>query len=122
MPKKVLVAEDEEHIRMAVKLAIDMVGYELFEACDGQEALDIARRVKPDLMILDIMMPRLDGFQVCQAIKADQELKNIYVLFLSARNRQKTRETVKACGGDDFLEKPFGIKELREKVIAVLGT
>jgi DNA-binding response OmpR family regulator len=122
MPKKVLVAEDEEHIRMAVKLAIDMVGYELFEACDGQEALDIARRVKPDLMILDIMMPRLDGFQVCQAIKADQELKNIYVLFLSARSRQKTRETVKACGGDDFLEKPFGIKELREKVIAVLGT
>jgi DNA-binding response OmpR family regulator len=121
MPKKVLIAEDEDHIRTAIKLAIDMEGYEIYEAMDGQETLDIAQRVRPDLLILDVMMPRLDGFQVCQTLKADKELRNIYVLFLSARSRQKTREAVQACGGDDFLEKPFSIRELREKIIAVLG-
>jgi len=122
MLKKILIAEDEDHIRTAIKLSLGTDDYEIHEARDGVEALDITRRVKPDLLILDVMMPGKNGYQVCETIKSDPELKHIHVLFLTARRIPKAREVVQEYGADDFLEKPFGIKELRAKVIAILGS
>jgi len=122
MSKKVSIAEDEDQIRMVIKSAIETDDYEIYEARDGLEALDIAQRVKPDLLILDVMMPGKNGYQVCETLRADQECKNIYILFLTGRSMQKAKETVQECGGDDFMENPFDIKELKEKVIAILGS
>ena len=88
MAKKVLIAEDEDHIRMAARMAIDVEGYEIFEARDGQEALEVARRVKPDLIILDVMMPKESGVSMYRELKLDSSLKEIPVIMLSALSKK----------------------------------
>lgn len=116
MAKKILIADDEENIRELVRASLEDEGYELFEAIDGNEAVAKARELKPDLMVLDVMMPGKVGYQVCEELKADAATRGIYIIFLSARGKPLAEMTGKMRGGDDFMVKPFEPAELRARV------
>jgi CheY-like chemotaxis protein len=116
MTRKVLIADDEDMVRNLIKLTLKDDGYEIHEACDGIEALDKAREVMPDLIIMDVTMPGKIGYQVCRELKDDPATRNIYIMFLTARGSSLSKETVEMSGGDAFLAKPFVPNDLREKV------
>jgi DNA-binding response OmpR family regulator len=115
MAKKILIADDEEMIREAIKIGLKNEGYELYEAKDGLEALYMAQTIKPDMIILDVMMPGKVGYQVCKELRENPESKDTYIMFLTARG-EHARDAVPDVGGDELLAKPFDIKELRQKV------
>ena len=121
MARKVLIVDDEEFVRALIKDSLAADGYELYEAPNGVEALELARRIKPDLVILDVMMPGMVGYRVCRELKNDPEMKSAFVLFLTARNGNETESTVIRSGGDDLISKPFDPKDLRARIKAALG-
>jgi two-component system, OmpR family, alkaline phosphatase synthesis response regulator PhoP len=116
MGKRILIADDEDNIRELVRASLEDDGYELFEARDGDEALAVARKVKPDLIVLDVMMPGKTGYQVCEELKADPAADPAYVIFLSARGKPIAEMTGKLRGGDEYLTKPFDPAELSRRV------
>ncbi len=115
MTKKILIAEDDEDIRIAVKILIEQKGREVYEAIDGIKAIEMAKEINPDLIIMDVMMPGKVGYQVCRELKEDPATKNIYIIFLTARGEQ-AQGAAMACGGDELLTKPFDVDKLRERV------
>lgn len=123
MRKRVLVADDEEGI---VKLVSATLGhgdrYELAVARDGQEALDVAQRVGPDLAILDMVMPKLDGTMVCRALKANSATAQVKVIVLTAQAGEADRRRAMLAGADDFIVKPFSPTALLLKVEQMLNT
>ena len=121
MPKKILIADDEDNIRELVRVSLEDEGFELYEARDGNEAVEKARQIKPDLIVLDVMMPGKVGYQVCEELKSDPATSHVFVLFLSARGRPVAEMTGKMTGGDEFMIKPFEPAELRQKVRKGLG-
>ena len=121
MPGKILIVDDEDEIRELVHVTLEDEGFEIREASDGNEALIKAKEFKPDLVILDIMIPGKTGYEVCEELKKDPDTKNVFVLFLSARGKAASVMTGKLKGGDEFMTKPFEPKELREKILKVLG-
>jgi two-component system, OmpR family, alkaline phosphatase synthesis response regulator PhoP len=121
MPKKILIADDEDNIRRLVRLSLEDDGYELFEASDGSEALQKAREIKPDLIVLDVMMPGLIGYRVCEEVKRNRETAHAYVLFLSARDSKSSESACLDAGGDRLMSKPFDPDELSEVVKKILG-
>jgi len=116
MPKKILIADDEDNVRELVRASLEDEGFELYEAIEGNEALKKAKEIRPDLVILDIMMPGKIGYEVCEELRKDPDTKNAYVIFLSARGRAASEWTGKQKGGNEFMTKPFEPKELRERV------
>ena len=118
--KKVLIVDDEASIRSLVRECIQTDGYELREAENGTEALKVAREFKPDLVILDLMMPDMWGYDVCAEIKKDPETSRAIVLFLTARSSRPSQKMGDLSGGDDYIVKPFNPLELREKVLKLL--
>ncbi|MDE7309102.1 MAG: response regulator transcription factor [Lachnospiraceae bacterium] len=116
--KRLLIADDEEKIRLIIKKYAEFEGYEIEEAEDGMEALDICRKKDFDLIILDVMMPELDGFSTCKEIK---KLKDIPVIMLSARGEEYDRIHGFELGIDDYVVKPFSPKELMMRVNAVIS-
>lgn len=116
MSGKVLIADDEEMIREAVRISLKGDGYEIFMAEDGIEALEKARKLKPQVLILDVMMPGVVGYRVCRELKDDPETAAIKVLFLTARGGKEAENTCRRSGADDFLPKPFEPRDLREKI------
>ncbi len=120
MTKKVLIADDDDLLRDAIRLSIQKDGYEIHEARDGIEALNKAAEVIPDLIILDVMMPGMIGYNVCQKLKSNPATKDIFVMYLTARGNELTDGAVKESGGDGFFAKPFLPTELRKKVRDIL--
>lgn len=117
MVKKILLAEDEDAVRALVGETIrDDSRYVLLEARNGKEALEIVRRDKPDLVLLDIVMPIYDGFEVCRQIKSDPKTKHITVIMLTALAQESNREMGKKVGADDYFTKPFSPSSLIKKV------
>ncbi|HWI53044.1 MAG TPA: response regulator transcription factor [Symbiobacteriaceae bacterium] len=116
-PKRILVVDDDPKILKALDQALRKEGYEVFRAADGEEALQIARDEDPDLIVLDIMLPKLDGFEVCAKIRA---LNNVPVLILSARGEEMDKVVGFNVGADDYLTKPFRLSELVLRVRAIL--
>jgi len=121
MTKKILIADDEEEIRKLIIATLEDEDYEIHQAKGGSEAVNIANKIKPDLLILDIMMPGKTGYEVCEALKQNPETKDVYVLFLSARGSGVSKDTGKSRGGDAFMTKPFEPDDLLDKVKKVLG-
>jgi two-component system, OmpR family, alkaline phosphatase synthesis response regulator PhoP len=121
MAKRILIADDEDNIRELVRASLEDEGYELFEARDGEEAVAVAKKIKPDLIVLDVMMPGKVGYQVCEEVKADPATRHAYVIFLSARGRPVAEMTGKLRGGDEYLTKPFDPLELVRRVNKALG-
>ena len=114
--KKVLVADDKATSRELVRTVLEACGYEVFEAADGQEALEQARAVLPDAIILDLHMPRLDGFEAIRAIRADANLAHIPVMALTASAMMGDREIALSSGFTAYLAKPIPLASLRQEV------
>ena len=120
MGARVLICDDEPYIRESVSYVARGEGYDVLTAEDGEEALRLAREERPDLIFLDLMMPRLNGFQVCRALKKDAATRNIHVIILTARGQEIDRETGKEVGASEYLTKPFSPRKLRQKMHDVL--
>lgn len=117
---RILVVDDEQDLVWAIRHSLNDEGYEVLAAYDGVEALAIARRHLPDLVILDIVMPRLDGLQVCRRLRRDPNLAAVPILFLTVRSAVEDRVTGLDEGADDYLVKPFDLRELKARVRALL--
>ena len=116
MAKKILIADDEDNIRGLVLMTLEDEGFELHQACDGNEALAKARELKPDLVVLDVMMPGKVGYEVCEELKKDPDTKDVYIIFLSSRTSPSSELGAKNAGGDEWMYKPFDPGELRNRV------
>ena len=112
MPGKILIADDSPNIREILKVSLEGDGYTVLLAEDGEQALDLVAREKPDLLIMDIMMPRVNGFQVCRRVKTDRATDDVPVIMLSAKTAQQDVFWGKDCGADEYLTKPFSTREL----------
>lgn len=119
--KKILIVDDEPNIVMTLEYTFKKSNYEVFIARDGQEALDILKTNFPDVIILDIMMPMVDGFATLEQIRKDDNLQHTKVMFLSAKNKESDIEKGMALGADAYMTKPFSIKKVIEKVEELLG-
>lgn len=119
MPSKILVVDDEISLRETVAYNLERQGYIVDAVADGERAILTARRNKPDLIILDIMLPGIDGFEVCRILRAEM---NVPILFLSARDDEFDRVIGLEIGGDDFISKPFNMRELIARVKARFRT
>ena len=115
-PRKVLIVDDDAHIRDVVSFTIRRAGFEVLEAADGRVALDIAESDAPDLILLDILMPELEGIDVCRAIRRSS---NVPILFLSSKDAVVDRVIGLDAGGDDYMTKPFSPRELLARVHAM---
>ena len=119
--KKILIVDDEPNIVMTLEYTFKKSNYEVFIARDGQEALDILKTNFPDVIILDIMMPMVDGFATLEQIRKDDNLQHTKVMLLSAKNKESDIEKGLALGADAYMTKPFSIKKVVEKVEELLG-
>ena len=119
--KKILIVDDEPNIVMALEYTFKKNNYEVFIARDGQEALDIVKLKFPDLIILDVMMPMVDGYATLEQIRKDANLKHTKVIFLSAKNKESDIQKGMALGADAYLTKPFSIKKVVEQVVELLS-
>jgi DNA-binding response OmpR family regulator len=117
----ILVADDEEDLRELVTYRLTRSGYDVISAVDGQEALELASERVPDLMVLDVMMPRLDGYELTRKLRAEEALRSIPVILLTARSQETDVDRGFEVGADDYLKKPFNPDELVARVRAVLG-
>ena len=107
MGKKVLVVDDEKSIVEILKLNLTNEGYTVFEAYDGDEALSMAKRVDPDLILLDVMLPKMDGFTVCRKIR---EKSTVPILMITAREEEVDKVLGLELGADDYITKPFSVR------------
>lgn len=121
MTKKVLIADDEANIVISLEFLMKREGHAVSIARDGPAALNAIRRDRPDLVLLDVMMPGLSGFEVCQAVRADESLAAVKILMLSAKGRDTDVAKGQALGADAYMTKPFSTRELAEKVRELLG-
>jgi DNA-binding response OmpR family regulator len=119
--KKILIADDNEHIRESLASILEDEGYAMWTAKDGAEALRKVREVAPDILILDITMPEMSGYEVCQTIKSDPDLKKTFVLMLSAKGQATEQERGKEVGADEYFVKPFSPSELVTRIRNILG-
>ena len=118
---KILVVDDEIYIVHILDFSLGMEGYEVLTALDGEQALEKARAEHPDLIVLDIMMPKLDGYETCKMLKADAGTKDIPVILLSAKGRNVDQKVGFEVGADDYITKPFSPRKLVERINTILG-
>lgn len=118
---KVLVVDDEPFICRSLSFVLRKDDYEVFEARNGSEALEAIRQHKPDLVFLDVMMPRINGFDVTRAVKADPELRSTKIVLLTAKGQDADRKTGEEAGADDYMTKPFSPTKILERARALLG-
>ena len=120
MPKTVLIVYDEPNILLSVEFLMQREGHEALTASDGQEALDLLASSRPDLMILDVMMPRKNGFEVCAEVRADPAFSDLPILMLTAKGREAEMSKGMSLGADAYITKPFSTHELVAKVLELL--
>lgn len=121
MNPKILVADDEPNIVISLEYLLKREGYTVVIARDGEEALQTIRREQPDLVLLDVMMPKKTGFEVCQEVRADDALQNTKILMLTAKGRDTDVAKGTALGADAYMTKPFATRDLVQKVAQMLG-
>ena len=121
MAAKILIADDEPNIVVSLEYMLKREGYEVIVARDGREALDLVLSDRPDLVLLDAMMPGMSGFDVCQAIRADESLRGTKILMLTAKGRETDLARGLGVGVDAYLTKPFSTRLLRDKIQELLA-
>ncbi len=121
MEKTILIIDDDEKLSKMLGFLFMAKGFKVEYARDGSSALDLLRRIKPNVIILDIMMTGMDGFEVCEKIKDDSSLKEIPVIVLSALPSVKNQEKMLALGAYDYFKKPFKSSDLVEKALEAIG-
>ena len=118
--EKILIVDDEEHIIELLKFNLLNAGYEVLTANNGIDAVKIAKAEKPNLLLLDLMLPGIDGFDVCKEIKRNNEMKNTSIVMLTAKGEELDKILGLELGADDYITKPFSVRELLARVKAVL--
>ena len=121
MSKKILIAEDEPSIVAAVEFLLRRNGYEVHVARNGEEALELVEAHNPDLVLLDVMMPRKSGYEVCARMREREEWRHIKIIMLSAKGRDAEVNKGLAMGADVYVTKPFSTRELMAKINVLLG-
>ena len=120
--KKILVVDDEINILKALVYALKKQGYTTFEAMNGKTALDIVRKESIDLIFLDVMLPDMDGFEVCRKVKSESKTKQIHIIILTATRSQETDSIIGLeCGADGYILKPFSIADIVSRVEEILA-
>jgi DNA-binding response OmpR family regulator len=117
----VLAADDDEDILELIAFRLEHSGYTVLQARDGEEALDLARTLRPDLAVLDVMMPKIDGFEVTRRLRQDDSTTRMPIILLTARTQEADVQRGFDAGADDYIRKPFSPQELRARVQAILG-
>ncbi len=120
MTHKILIADDEPNILISLEFLMKREGYQVLLARDGNEALAVIARERPDLVLLDVMMPGKSGFDVCQAVRADEALSAVKIVLLTAKGRETDVAKGLALGATDYMTKPFSTKELAARVRSLL--
>jgi DNA-binding response OmpR family regulator len=120
-PKKILVVDDEVDLVETVRFPLEMEGFDVLVSYNGEDALNQARKVSPDLIILDLMLPKLDGYKVCRLLKFDERYKHIPILMLTAKTQEKDKTLGMETGANEYITKPFEMDYLMEKVKAYLN-
>lgn len=118
---KILIAEDEPDIRELVAFTLRFSGYEVVSANNGEEAVRLASHEFPDLILMDVRMPRMTGYDACRLMKANDQLKDIPIVFLSAKGQESEIQTGMDAGAEEYLLKPFAPDELTQRVRAILS-
>lgn len=122
--KKILIVDDEAHIRLLIEQTLEELedeGVELFSAADGQQAMHLIEAERPQLVFLDVMMPRVNGFDVCHWAKKERGYDDVYIVMLTAKGQEADRQRGVAAGADLYMTKPFDPDELLEKAQEILG-
>jgi DNA-binding response OmpR family regulator len=112
LSKKILIVDDEPFVVETLKFSLEQAGFHCLAAYDGGEAIEKVRREEPDLVLLDIVLPKIDGFRVCRLIKSDERYRHIPVIMMSSRVQEKDWSSVKDGGAEGYLVKPFKMEEL----------
>lgn len=120
MAGRILIIDDEENIRELLKYNLQKEGYDILEAADGLAAVSMTKQEKPDLLVLDLMLPGLDGLEVCRTLKSNQDTAAIPIIMLTAKNEEVDKVLGLELGADDYLTKPFSTRELVARIKAVL--
>lgn len=120
MAKKILVVDDEAQLVDMVKMRLEANSYEVIVAYDGQEALEKTKKEKPDLIILDLMLPKMDGYKVCGLLKADTRYNKIPIIMFTARAQESDLKMGEEVGADAYITKPFEVEVLLEKIRELL--
>ena len=118
---KILIAEEERDIRDLIAFTLRFAGYEVFAATNGEEAVEMAPKVNPDLVLMDVRMPRMPGYEACRVIKTDPDLKDIPVVFLSAKGQESEIQQGLEAGAEEYLLKPFAPDQLTKRVKDILA-
>lgn len=124
MLKKILIVDDEPHLRLLLEQTLEELedeGVELLTADNGEEALEAIRTEIPDLVFLDVMMPKMNGFDVCNAVRNDLQISEIYIVMLTAKGQEFDKQKGQEVGVDMYMTKPFDPDEVLEKAVEVLG-
>ncbi|MGL5821908.1 MAG: response regulator transcription factor [Sarcina sp.] len=120
LDKRILIVDDEAHIRELIKFNLEMNGFKTIQAADGKEALEVARERQVDLIILDLMLPVIDGFEVCKEVRKDSVIGNTPIIMLTAKGEEIDKIVGLEIGADDYITKPFSVRELIARVKAQL--
>jgi DNA-binding response OmpR family regulator len=120
MAKSVLIADDEPNIILSLKFIMEQAGYHVRVARDGDDALAQVAQQPPDLVLLDVMMPRLTGYDVCEAIRANPDYAGTRIIMVTAKGREAEREKGLAVGADDYVTKPFSTRDVLQQVQTLL--
>jgi len=114
--KKILVVDDQVDLVKTIQFALELEQYKVLVSYNGEDALNQARKENPDLILLDIMLPKLDGYKVCRLLKFDEHYKHIPILIMTAKTQQKDRLLGTETGADEYITKPFDMEELMAKI------
>ena len=117
----ILVVDDEPYIQRSLSFVLRKEGFQVEVASNGEEGLKKAKELKPKIIFLDVMMPKLNGFNTCRAIKSDNDLKDSYVILLTAKGQELDKERAIKEGANEFMSKPFSPKEIVTKIRTILG-
>jgi DNA-binding response OmpR family regulator len=120
MANKILIVDDEPNIVLSLEFLMKQAGFRVSTAADGEAGLEAVAAECPDLILLDVMMPRKNGYEICQAIRENPAWKHIRIIMLTAKGREVEKEKGLALGADDYVTKPFSTQEVVEKVQALL--
>ncbi|MCT8161986.1 response regulator transcription factor [Pseudoruegeria sp. SHC-113] len=121
MAKSVLLVEDEDNIATALEIMVGRQGYAMSRVANGGKAVAAITEQHPDLVILDVTLPEVSGYEICQTVRNDHAFDDVKILIMTARGSEMDRRKGLALGADDFLAKPFAMKDLTEKVAALIG-
>jgi len=119
--KRILVVDDEPNVIRSLNFVLSRAGYEVSSAGNGEDGLVKIRQLKPNLVFLDVMMPKKNGYEVCQEVKKDSSLRDVHVIMLTAKGQEADREQGMEAGADEFMTKPFSPIEVLDKVRELLG-